>query len=234
MTILQEKLGVLKTGRILDAGTGQGAFVDLLQENLGGFEAILGIDTSTNAVEGARKNFSDPRISFEVMDAAKLEFPDESFDMVCLSNSLHHLKDPESILHEMYRVLKPGGYFVLNEMFRDNQSDKQQSHVIFHHFMAEVDILLGHSHYPTLLRHQILEYAEVLGLRGIASLEHHNDYFNQHVQIENLKKILGDQLGKIRERREYEDYKARAECLCTRMDEIGIEFATLVMVIGRK
>lgn len=59
------------------------------------------------------------RPTFHVMDAHKLEFEDNSFDLIFGGALLHHL-DLEVVMQEMKRVLKPGGKFVFWEPLRLN------------------------------------------------------------------------------------------------------------------
>jgi SAM-dependent methyltransferase len=46
-------------------------------------------------------------------DAAEMPFPDAAFDLVCSFNAFEHLADPEAVLREAIRVLKPGGAIYL-------------------------------------------------------------------------------------------------------------------------
>jgi SAM-dependent methyltransferase len=91
-------------------------------------------------------------------------FPDASFDTVSIANSLHHLADLPQALAEMCRVLKPGGLFIISEMYCDGQSEAQQTHVELHHWWAAVDTAQGITHYETFPRQRIVEIAEGLGL----------------------------------------------------------------------
>ena len=47
-------------------------------------------------------------VEFLVMDAKALAFPDNSFDMIISTGSLHHWKEPVRVLNEIHRCLKPG------------------------------------------------------------------------------------------------------------------------------
>ncbi len=48
------------------------------------------------------------------MDVTRLEFPDNSFDAILCSHVLEHIPDDRCALHELHRVLKPGGWAILN------------------------------------------------------------------------------------------------------------------------
>ena len=74
---------------------------------------------------------------------------DNSFDIISLSNSLHHLENPKEIFAEMERVLAQYGIIIINEMISDGLSKRQKSHLKLHHFAAEVDRALGGTHNET-------------------------------------------------------------------------------------
>lgn len=85
-------------------------------------QRLVGIDISKRAIERAKERYDD-KAEFYVMDAHKLEFPDNSFDVVVGVSILHHL-DFETAITEVQRVLKPGGYAIFQEPLRDNPGGK--------------------------------------------------------------------------------------------------------------
>ncbi len=144
--------------KILDVGTGGGAYIGLIKELYKDYSEIIGIDTSEMAIKTANKNFQDDeRITFQLTNARKMNFEDNEFDVVILSNSIHHLVDVGSIFGEMERVCKPGGYILISEMISNDLNEKQMSHKMLHHFAAEIDRLLGDTHNETLSDKEILE-----------------------------------------------------------------------------
>lgn len=52
-------------------------------------------------------------VSFQVMDALAMEWPDESFDLVWACECGEHMPDKRKYVEEMVRVLKPGGTLVI-------------------------------------------------------------------------------------------------------------------------
>ena len=127
MNALETRLGEIRGGRVLDVATGDGEFVALLAGHLQDYETIVGVDIDQNLLSEARRNLSSRRIRFRVADAMKLPFRDGSFDMVTMSDALHHLVDPDRGLREMARVLKPGGILLLQEMVSDGLTEAQQT-----------------------------------------------------------------------------------------------------------
>jgi len=96
---------------ILDAGCGSGP----LMEALRGKDAVVsGFDLSPAMVELARQRLGEDA-DVRVADlGAPLPYPDDTFDLVVASLSLHYVKDWDSALAELRRVLKPGGRLIVS------------------------------------------------------------------------------------------------------------------------
>jgi SAM-dependent methyltransferase len=107
--------------RLLDAGCGTGANVDLLQR----FGRAFGFDFSETGVRLGREA-GRTRLARATVTAAP--FPSGVFDVVTSFDVLYSLQDDEerAALREMYRLLRPGGYAVINvaamEMLRGDHS----------------------------------------------------------------------------------------------------------------
>lgn len=97
---------------VLDFGCGDGRysykFLDL------GAESVTGIDSSLAMIELAKNNLrkDDVNPNFIVADGQDLPSKENSFDIVFSNFVLHYFTDALKPLKEIYRVLKPGGYFV--------------------------------------------------------------------------------------------------------------------------
>jgi ubiquinone/menaquinone biosynthesis C-methylase UbiE len=97
-------------GSVLDVGTGPGMFLVELAKRRPDLR-LTGVDPSADMVGAAQRNlvpFGD-RASVRAGDAARLPFPDGTFDLVVSSISLHHWDDVASAVPELARVLRPGG-----------------------------------------------------------------------------------------------------------------------------
>jgi 2-polyprenyl-3-methyl-5-hydroxy-6-metoxy-1,4-benzoquinol methylase len=90
---------------VLDAGCGHGNYV--IDENRREISWAVGVDTSEEAVTN---NICLDEI--KICDLAKLPFENNTFDVVISLWVLEHLKLPEAVFSEIYRVLKPGGIFM--------------------------------------------------------------------------------------------------------------------------
>jgi ubiquinone/menaquinone biosynthesis C-methylase UbiE len=110
--VADEILLEFQKGVILDLGTGPGYLPIEIVRRAPDIN-IVGIDLSRKLIRMARANagkagFSD-RLSFEVGNSAKLQYDNESFDMVISTGMLHSLRDPVAVFKEIHRVLKKGG-----------------------------------------------------------------------------------------------------------------------------
>ncbi|OGL65706.1 hypothetical protein A3B21_00185 [Candidatus Uhrbacteria bacterium RIFCSPLOWO2_01_FULL_47_24] len=96
---------------ILDIGCGNGLFTTALKKR---FPCTLfGVDGSTYALEGAKKSgFDDVRLVKD-LSSQSLPFLDGKFDMIVCKDVLEHLLDPEYLVSEMVRVVKVGGYLLV-------------------------------------------------------------------------------------------------------------------------
>jgi ubiquinone/menaquinone biosynthesis C-methylase UbiE len=93
---------------VLDVGCGQG--IDLASYALAGARAI-GVDLTPRHVALASAHLRALGLDGQVVqgDAEALPFPDASFDRVSSNGVLHHTPDMPAALHEIRRVLRPGG-----------------------------------------------------------------------------------------------------------------------------
>lgn len=102
--------------KVLDIGTGPGELSMQIAAQLTNGGYLKGIDLSGNMVRLARKTAASHKqsnVHFETGDALNLNFDDDTFDVVVSSNAFPWVPDRIKFLHEVYRVLKPGGQFGL-------------------------------------------------------------------------------------------------------------------------
>jgi SAM-dependent methyltransferase len=94
------------SSRVLDLGCGRGGLVEQLEHPL---NRIIGVDADMVSLQEHRLA---GRLPLTAALSHNLPFPDESFDMVFASWVLEHLAQPERVMVEIGRVLRPGGVFI--------------------------------------------------------------------------------------------------------------------------
>lgn len=107
---------VVKQGRILDFGCGDGLFTNLVAKASCG--EVIGIDLEEDAIKLAeqmtgKEKYEGPSPSFILGEVGPLPFKDSSFDAVYMLDVIEHLSNPAAVLQEVNRVLKEGGVFFL-------------------------------------------------------------------------------------------------------------------------
>ena len=94
---------------VLELATGTG----LIAVNIAGsVRSIEATDFSPKMIETAKKKTVPENVRFSVEDATALSFDDNSFDAVVISNALHIMPNPELVLKNIKRVLKPNGLLI--------------------------------------------------------------------------------------------------------------------------
>ncbi|HEY4109837.1 class I SAM-dependent methyltransferase [Puia sp.] len=95
---------------VLEIGCGRGNFSQLVKKKNPAVR-LTAVDISEVAIEAARK--APNGIRFQVADAENLAFPDASFDFIFSCETMEHLPHPERLPMEIFRLLRPGGKFII-------------------------------------------------------------------------------------------------------------------------
>lgn len=107
--------------RVLDLCCGNGGDSVFLAKECGA--KVIGCDLSDVSIANCRALAAQEgvaeKVRFEIEDAEKLSYPDNSFDVVTEYGALHHVDLPK-VYAEMARVLRPGGSAICNETLGHN------------------------------------------------------------------------------------------------------------------
>ena len=106
---------------VLEVGVGTGINATLYPANV----TVTGIDVAEKMLQKAARRLAAHKVRnvrLLQMDAARLEFPDDSFDLVYAPYVISVVSDPVAVAREMRRVCRPGGRFVfLNHFLSPNR-----------------------------------------------------------------------------------------------------------------
>jgi len=111
--IIQE-IGSRKT--VLDIGCGAGLLTNALAKE---GHLVHGIDISESSLAVAKQYDSTQSVSYQKASAYELPYPNQSFDVVCAMDVLEHVEEPNRLIAEAGRVLRPGGLFFFHTFNRN-------------------------------------------------------------------------------------------------------------------
>jgi len=103
-------------GQVLDVATGTGRLPEALLSQPRFRGHVTAVDASAKMLDLARAKLGryGARITFMQRDAQSLPFDDASFDVVTCFEALEFMRDWRRAVHEMLRVLRPGGLLMLS------------------------------------------------------------------------------------------------------------------------
>lgn len=146
------------TDKVLEIATGTGQVALSLSPYC---KTIDAIDYSTAMISKARHNMDFLKfqnVNFSVSNAENLPYNSNTYDVVILSNALHTLENPDCVIHEIKRILKPGGKLITaNFLHAENTRSMMLIHALtligypiyrtfnessYHNYLSRFDLLL--------------------------------------------------------------------------------------------
>lgn len=103
----------LKEKSVLDLGCGFGEHCCYYVNK--GAAKVVGIDISEKMLEVAKKENSDPKITYLNMPMEDIAQIDEKFDVVVSSLAFHYIEDFAGVVENVYNMLNAGGVFIFSQ-----------------------------------------------------------------------------------------------------------------------
>ena len=97
-------------GRVLDCACGVGYGTAILARTGAGQPEVSGVDVDASAVEYATAHYRGERVTFAQADGTS--FSGEPFDAIVSFETIEHVPDPDALLDNFARLLKPGGTLI--------------------------------------------------------------------------------------------------------------------------
>lgn len=142
--IVQEKISQLQAQTVLELASGRGYNTFLLAKDNPDIR-FVGIDlTPTHVAHSVDRAGGFPNARFQVGDFQQLEFPDNSFDLIFVVESLCHAPEMVRALSEAFRVIRPGGRFIVIDGFRTNQFDSLDGRLQLAATLVERSMAVNH------------------------------------------------------------------------------------------
>lgn len=160
---------------ILDVATGTGSLAIALSPKA---KKVVGIDLSSKMLAVARKKNSNGNLSFLQMDASKMDFHDNEFDIITISLGLHDmpLEVRTAVLEEVKRVLKKdGSLYILEYDLPPNKLAAWCSARFINSYESK--------YYLKFIQSDFAAYLNTFGFK----MERKTNYLFRHLQLLTLK-----------------------------------------------
>jgi ubiquinone/menaquinone biosynthesis C-methylase UbiE len=180
-TRLAAESGARPGDEVLDVGCGSGYFTRVIATAVAPDGTAHGVDSSDEAISYARRRTRLANCTFSDGIAEALDWPDGSYDVVVTSLMIHHLPEelrPQAI-GEMFRVLRPGGSFLIAE-FRPPASRIGRR-------------LIGSLHSPSMAKNRVDLLAPMVGEAGFEHV-HSGDIRPSTHYVKGVKPSVAQQL----------------------------------------
>jgi SAM-dependent methyltransferase len=112
--VLLDRIGIARGWRCLDLGCGPKGLTDVLSDRVGAEGAVVGLEFNRRFVEIARRSAA-PNTEIIQGDAFATGLPDGSFDLVHMRFLASTAGEPEALIAEAARLLRPGGVLATQE-----------------------------------------------------------------------------------------------------------------------
>jgi ubiquinone/menaquinone biosynthesis C-methylase UbiE len=173
----------------IDLGSGRGTDALRMAESIGETGFVYGIDISDGMLEKAKQNaakFAMPNVRFVKSELEKLDLADNLANLVISNCSLNHASDKQAVWNEIYRILKPGGRFVISDIY--------STHVIADEYKNDA-IAIAECWAGAVTKAEYLLHLSRAGFKTIEIIEESKPYTKGNAEVVSFtiagKKLVG-------------------------------------------
>jgi SAM-dependent methyltransferase len=146
MLDLKGRIGNYHAGSFLDVAVGRGEFLKFALESFNSWKSAAGIDDDPEILEIAKTTLVETPVILIKASALSMPFTNGYFDTITMSNTLHHIQTLPGLFTETARVVRPNGLVIINEMLDESLTEMQETYMLYHHFIADIDNQQGRFH----------------------------------------------------------------------------------------
>ena len=110
---MSQRLNIEPGSKVLDVGTGTGAFIPFLLSQIGKKGHIVALDIAEKMLEKARAKGFNGNIDYLCADVTNIPLGDEIFDSIVCYSTFPHFQDKPRAIAEMNRVIRSGGKLLI-------------------------------------------------------------------------------------------------------------------------
>jgi len=118
---------IRKGETVLDIGSGGGLDVFLASRKVGSKGKVIGLDMTEQMLKKAEQNARKgnyTNVEFRLGEAEDIPVEDNSVDLVMSNCVINLVPNKEKVYREIYRILKPGGRFVISDLVTEKELDE--------------------------------------------------------------------------------------------------------------
>lgn len=171
----------LKHGEVgVDLGSGRGTDVLRMANEVGDTGFVYGIDISDGMLEKARQNalkLGVKNVMFLNCELEKIDLAEGIADLIISNCTINHASNKAAVWSEIYRILKPGGRFVVSDIYATNPIPEE-----YHHDPTAVAECWAGS----VTRDEYLDTLDKTGFTGIEIIEESKPYPKGKAEVASL------------------------------------------------
>jgi len=207
--LIEDLISKIKPYKVLEIGCGCGNFTKEIAKFC---KHITATDVSEKLITRCKEENDSGNIEYLQMDAVRLNFKDDAFDLAFERDSLHHIPEWEKALNEMIRVSSK--HIILGEPLDDDRNIEKINNTEAYDLYLEVQNEACYTHFRHLKLEQFQQYFKERSIKynyyikKFDDLQNPDDFFESFEdftrktnrydywmkRLKNFKKNLGDKL----------------------------------------